>query len=258
MQQPYNEASMLYRLEKRYCSFDGYVINKNELYICLNYDAGNGHSKTLILKYRDRHLMELTLKEQEINSLLENIIPVRDAEDYDNFDNKIIINDKKYINLIPLRTEEERQELLARGLDIISADKIFELAEGSKRRVLSKNYIAIMARTYFYVDNVNEKIYFYGTHFVGNLKGRTSDEVEKDTIGIYVCDLKTGKFYEIMTEKKNNPQRKTFMDPIRIPDTPYLLYHTYSLGGEWANSSKLAVNRVHGTEFWIQEIPEWK
>ncbi|AKL98033.1 hypothetical protein [Endomicrobium proavitum] len=229
-------------------SFSGYVIENDNFYV-ISADA--------VYQFRNATLEKLNVR-QYPGTIVDN--SRRDGRDYENFDNKLIINKDKYIELVPYYTEQERVAKLHRGIDVSDVDKLFKLVDNSNgiKKIISKNYRCIAAGNNIYIDSQNEKIYFYGFEISGIIGKRTKKDVLEDVIGIFVCDIKTEQFSRVRVEKRDSPYRKTFTDPIRIPNTKYLIYHTFSLGGYPVDSSEFAVKEIRGMEVWIQEIPQWE
>jgi hypothetical protein len=80
----------------------------------------------------------------------------------------------------------------------------------------------------------------------------------KNTGGLYQYDINKNKVEDLKVEKNNAFDNKGIVDPIRIPNTSYLLYHTANLGLKPTKYNPEKFEQAEGVEFWIQEIPEWK
>jgi hypothetical protein len=204
-----------------------YTIIKDALYISISLNIRGSEYIRRVFKYEDKQLKELKISKRDWDEKYwHNAI---DASK-EIVDNKIQISNDKYLELISIYDDPGFVN--------------FILLNNGKKRYASKKYLCLIREegdnnTDTYLDRPNGKIYFGGYY-------------NRQTCGIYVYDTNKNKFSDIRVESTDKPdRRKMFKDPIRIPNTQYLLYHTDNIIDNEGNLKR-------GIEFWIQEIPEWK
>jgi hypothetical protein len=196
--------------------FGGYVVKNNEIYILFE----EYQEKAIIYKYDNEKLKLINIPEKEIKKILKEVEPFYNTNEALQ---KIKINEAMFLIF-----EEVSYECY----------KFYICENDNKKDVLGTKYICTAAPMgeYVYVDKKNKKIYFSG-----------SDNNKKET-GLYVYDINKNIVDEIHTNKINdNYESIIYSSPIRIPNTPYLLYQ------QEKGSSYQPKRTVY-----IEEIPEWK
>jgi hypothetical protein len=217
--------------------FEGYIVKDNQLYICtVGIEKDNITDKvsfiTYVLKFQNNKLIKLNISENELKNYLSLVRPTYDIESKDN---KIIIDEKRYIEL----GEEDNPRIT--------------LIEGQKERYLGGYVFSTPVLTYMYLDKENEKLYFADSG-VKKVRGKY-----ESTRGILVYDIKTGnvsnfalseevpEIENMSIEQEKVRDLEYLLNPIRVPNTSYLLFFIDK-----------RVNNKYFCEIAIKEVPEWK
>jgi hypothetical protein len=202
--------------------FGGYIQKDDGLYINMDIYMGKSLSENHVFKYSNGKLIDLKLTEKEVGEYFKQ---AQSMYDLDSKDNRIIIDEKRYIKL--------------GGVD----NPRITLVDGKKERYLQGYVFSTPRLTYMYLDKENEKLYFVG----GSVKAS----------GIMEYDIETGDV-KVFAESHHAPRVKdyslnnirdleSFRNPIRVPNTPYLLFFI-----------EKRVNNKYFFEIGIKEVPEWK
>jgi hypothetical protein len=230
-----NDYEAIYTSEKSNSNsgaFHGYVIRENELYVNLWILYDNKTARKCVFKYVNGQLIDMELDEKEAEKYYEE---AKSMYDLDSEDNKIIINEKRYIEL----GEVDNPRIT--------------LIEGQKERYLGGYVFSTPIPTYMYLDKENEKLYFAGGG-VKKVRGKY-----ESTRGILVYDIKTGDVSNFAlsentprVENMSIEQEKTrdfedYSNPIKVPNTPYLLFYI-----------EKRVDNKYFYEIAIKEVPKWK
>jgi hypothetical protein len=112
-------------------------------------------------------------------------------------------------------------------------DYYLTIEENGKEKDISKNKYALFAwGSYAYIDKKNQKIYM------------VCKDLKKKTGGLFIYDIAKDTFKEFHVIKTDDDKAITYSNPIRIPNTPYLMLIGAKTGTDWG--------------VYIEEIPEWK
>jgi hypothetical protein len=229
-----NDYEVIYTSEKRNSgsdSFYGYVVKNGELYINFWFNTG-GEGTAVVFKYTDGKLVDMKLSKRKVD---ENFAEVKPTYNIETESGRVVIDNDRYIELGTVD------------------DPSMTLVEGNKRKY-TKNDFVIQILTYMYLDKDNEKLYFAGSGY------KEDGKKFKVISGILIYDIKSGNTDAFIEEPerekidaiKNYEKFKTkdyedFFNPIRVPNTPYLLFYI-----------EKRVDNKYFYEIAIKEVPEWK
>ena len=213
----------------------GYLLKDNKLYLAI-WKSDEGR---YIYKYENGNLKLLKLSKSEIERWIEEYkIPYSD----DLADEKLKVNEDMYLKL--------------KGWEMGINFYNLYIYDGKKERNVTKDrFLAELNSNYLYIDKENQKIYF-------NAWNRTQyiDKKSKDVeSGMFIYDIKADKFEffkggKSEIDKDGNEVNTSYINPIRVPNTAYLMY----IGDKKTSYKKESRTMNTGLEVWIQEIPEWK
>ena len=203
----------IFKVSDKPVEFTGYLIKDNQLYVDLGF---TDEERSKIFKYEDKKLIEVPMSREEIIDFSKKYYARSVSSN-----NKNDLGDGKYLIL---RIKENTYADYY--MSIIDSD-------GKEQDISRNRYTLLLWNTYAYIDKENQKIYM------------TCRDEKNKKMGLYVYDVKKDIFIEeyVDSEKKYYEAIRYF-NPIRIPNTPYLMLAGFEDEKNWG--------------LYIQEIPEWK
>jgi hypothetical protein len=229
------KAKRLLEINKR-SELIGYVIKNNEIYVGVWIDTDGKRGKDYLYKYEKDKLKDMKFTEAEIDKFMEQKIPKTDNLEGE----KLEINSNKY--------------LILRGWSEAINFYNFYISDGKKEKNVTNDiYLACLNENYLYIDKENEKIYFDAWN-----RTKYSDKATKEEkSGLYVYDINANTFTLFKGYEDGSvgghPVIISYINPIRVPNTSYLMYIADKEGKNGGESTMTVA-----TEVWIEEIPEWK
>jgi hypothetical protein len=243
-------------------SLKGYVIKNNNLYVCLSEEDKE--------KRTENRVFEKTVVYKVVNLQLQpsSDLTVNEAEEYIGRNKNSVINGLWWERFEPM---EEPGEPKGRRLKInkdkyaefgSSADCTITVVDGTKRALMKEYFFNPRTTVYAYIEN--GRLYF----------GGFSEKHKKN--GIFAYNISGGGVKEITSSyfnpreipKDGNlwPDFIKYENPVRIPQTPYLLfcinkrinkgvYEQYR-GLKWNSLEHYDIKNYFETA--VIEVPEWK
>jgi hypothetical protein len=207
------ERIEVFKVSNEPIEFTWYLIKDNTLFIDLAYTQ---EARGKIFEFENE-------KFHEIPMMREDVFKFAKKYEVDRIDDPDIkrkdIENNKYL-------------ILKRKGDSYT-DYFMTIEENGKEKDISKNrYVLFAFGSYAYIDKEFQKIYFLG------------EDLKKKVRGLYIYDIINDKFDEMYVIKSNDEKSIIYSNPIRVPNTPYLMF--------------LGVKDEQNWGLYIEEIPEWK
>jgi hypothetical protein len=235
------KAKKLLEINKR-SQLLGYVIKDNTLYLGIWIDTDGKQGKSFVYKYENGRLKDMKMSEKEADDFIEtNRIPKTD----DLEKQKLEIKDGKYL-------------ILRVWAEAINFYNLYIYDGKEERNMTNDRYLAYLIGNYIYIDKENEKIYF-DVWNRSKYIDKDKKEKQEEESGMFIYDIRADKFeffkgIKSEQDKEGNEVIISCINPIRVPNTEYLMYIADKKTSYVKNDSLMNT----GLEVWIQEIPEWK
>ena len=207
-----NKVLKIFQADAKQLERMWYLEKDNNIYVCIGYD---NTLESNLYKYENKKLVTVPMsideeykfrKEYEIEQIDDSDIKKKD------------LGNNKY--LILKRVGESY------------TDYYMTIEENGKERDISKErYMLFAFGNYGYIDKKYQKIYVF------------CRDRKKKRIGLYVYDITVNTFKEFHVIKEDE-DKVLYSDPVRIPNTPYLMFKGINTPTDWG--------------MYIEEIPEWK
>jgi hypothetical protein len=207
-----NMPLKIFQAENKQSEAIWYIEKDNTFYLCISYDDIG----VKLYKYKKEELSEVSISKDELYNLKDNY-SCKKVSDSD-------INKKDLGN---------NRYLILKIIEDTYDDYLMTIEEDGKEKDISKNrYILYGWKSYVYIDKEFQKIYM------------VCRDLKKKFIGLFVYDITKDTFREFPVVKIDDNKSITYLNPIRIPNTPYLMMLGEKTGTDWG--------------MYIEEIPEWK
>jgi hypothetical protein len=208
-----NMPLKIFQAENKLCEVIWYIEKDNKLYISIGY---NNTPESNLYEYEDRELIKIPMTLEEEDKFRDGYEVLRIANPAIK---KKDLGNNKY--------------LILKIIEDTYSDYLMTIEENGKEKDISKNrYILYGWKSYAYIDKEFQKIYM------------VCRDVKKKLTGLFVYDIIKDTFREFPVVKIDDNKSITYLNPIRIPNTPYLMMLGEKTGTDWG--------------MYIEEIPEWK
>ena len=190
-----------------------YLEKNANFYMAVGYD---GILEAQLFKFENNKFIEIIKKQEEVRKFISKY-EVSEIDDPKN--EKIDIGDNKY--------------LVLKRIGDSYTDYFLNIEDNGREKDISKNRYALYSfGSYAYIDKTYQKIYMFAKDF------------KKKKRGLFVYNIKDDVFSEMYTVGLDNYDVPVYSNPIRIPNTQYLMYRFTKNKNNWS--------------IYIEEIPEWK
>jgi hypothetical protein len=222
-----------------------YAIKDNELYLVV-WKSDEGR---FLYKYEKEKLKYIKMNKDEIENFVTQYSLTRSDE----------LEGQK------IEISGEKSLILRGWTEAINFYNIY-ISDGQKEKnVTNDRYLAELNSNYLYIDKENEKIYFDAWNRT-KYTDKQNKERKEEKSGIFVYDIKADKFALFKAIERKNLEKRDYIEvsyknPIRVPNTNYLMYivqKTKSIFEKQSGTIEHYLSSDIGIEVWIEEIPEWK
>jgi hypothetical protein len=229
------------------------AVKNGEFLISFYSGSSEGAEKRTLYRYDNKKLIEL------------NVFEADEEEPYGNYyHEKYKINDKKFIIL--------------KGYKVQGWYELYLVDDGKEIRIADEYIVLGLPNYTLYFDETTEKLYFIAKKLKDSDAMDEFPGFESKFYSLYTYDVKQNQLDILMIGSKDND----YLLPIRVPNTPLLLYLSTSdnaqkqyteedeendrkngvslseIQEKRSRDNKAVYEKGVTLKVWIKEIPEWK